>query len=110
MAGHAGARAGIVDQNIHPSEMPITGLDQGIDIVPAAAMGGKGERLPAHLAHFLGGGFARIQLAAGNDHIGAIFREGLDHLIAKAAAAAGYECHFAGQVEQVARHLCSSNF
>ena len=91
--------AGIVDQNVDATEFGIGKFDQAIDIRPATCMGGDGERSAAHGAHVGGGGFTGVQLAAGDNQVGAAGGEGLHHLQTKAAAAAGDQGHLAGQIE-----------
>ena len=59
---------------------------------PLADVGCDGERAFAgRLGHLGGDLVADLLLAAGDDHVGARFREGEDHLATESAAAAGDE-------------------
>ena len=107
MARHAGAGAGIVDKDIDPSEGGIGRFDESIDIVPAPAMCRMGKRFASHRAYFVCNGLTGVQLAAGDDDVGAVFSEGLHHLVAEPAAAARHERHLARQIEIRAAHLAT---
>ncbi len=59
------------------------------------------DRLAAHRFDLGCHLFARLELAAGDEDVGAVRGKGLDHLVAQAAAAAGDQRHLARQVEKV---------
>ena len=64
-------------------------------------MGGDGQRPAAELLDFQRHRLAGIELAAGDDDIGAGARKGQHHLAAEAAAAAGDKGDLAGEIEGI---------
>ena len=104
MARHARAHAGSVDQNIDAVPFSPCGFGEPFGLIPVGHVGGDRERAAAELANFVGGGFAGIELAAGDDDVGAALRKRPHHFEAEAATAAGYECDLAGKVKQRVGH------
>ena len=93
--------AGIVDQDIDLAEGGIGGVDQAVELLPVGHVAGMGCRLATHRPNLGSGLVAALELAAGDEYVGAMGREGLDHLVAQAAAAARHQGHFSGQIEIV---------
>src|SRR5260370_4825184 len=69
--------------------------------LPVRQVAGMGPSLAAHAPDFCSGILESLELAAGDENVGTVGSERLDHLIAQATAAAGNQGHFAGEIEVV---------
>jgi hypothetical protein len=83
------------------AELFVSARGERIVVIPLADMGGDGERAAAERLHLAGDGFAGIELAAGDDDIGASLRERQHHLAAEPARAARHQCDLVGEIQHV---------
>ena len=100
MAGASGGHSRIVNQQINAAKGVVSCVDKGITFRPAANMGGIGQGLATHGPDFRRDGFARLNLAAGDDDIRPTRGQGLGHVIAKAAASARDKGNLARKIKQ----------
>ncbi|MCY1459824.1 hypothetical protein D9M71_773290 [compost metagenome] len=89
MAGHRRRHAGVVHQHVDSTEFGVDHIHQALHFRPLAHVASYGHGTPAQRPHFLGYGFAGVQLAAGDDQVGIALGECLDHLIAQPSATPG---------------------
>ena len=91
----------IVDQDVDLPEGGEGSLHQAVEFLPVGDVAGMGCRLAAHRPHLGRDLVAGFQLAAGDEDVGTVLGEGLHHLVAQPAAAAGNEGNLAREVEVV---------
>ena len=86
----AGSRAGIVDQNVDPSERGVCFLDEAFGVGTAGQVGGDGNDLAAgFLGDFGGGGFERFFPPRADSHVDTFASQRARDRLADAFAGAG---------------------
>jgi len=101
MGPEVGVGGGVVDEDV---EFAVAAFDVGedrVDLFHVADVAGDGFGFAAVVADGLGDdGFAAVDLAAGDDDVGALFGEQLGDFFADAAARAGYQGDASGQIKR----------
>ena len=95
-------RGGVVDDDVDPAEALDREVDEPLDIIELAEVGGHPRRLTATVEHGLHRSLDGIGLAAGDDHGRAGVGEPLGEREADAARSAGDDRDATLQAEQLA--------
>ena len=104
--GRAPGGAGVVDQNVHIAHALQGFVGQAVDFAFLGAVGGNPAGVNAGGLQLGGGLFQVSGLARAEHDLGTGFAQGVGHLQAQAARAAGDQCGLAGQVKQLLDGAC----
>ena len=91
---------GVVDEHVDLAEAVVGGVDEAVELVPVADVAGDGQGLTARgRLHLLGHRLAVVELATGDDDVGARLGQAEHDGVSETAAATGDDGDLVGDVE-----------